>query len=310
MLVVSALRFEQALEFIDLHARPIDKALTRYRFGDGDVEAVRAALTLYRNADGGFGHGLEPDFLLPDSSVMATTVALHVLAEIGASADDVLVEGAVRFMLSARDAGVDGWPPVPPAVNDWPHAPWWHYDVDKPPTTDAVRLNPGADAVGHLMRWRSLVPDHVPVDSWLEQTVAQFRSAEPLEPHELLCVLRLVSVPGLNTVHRTTLLERAMDVAPAMIETNAARWDGYCIKPLTAVPHPEAPLADTLADAVRRQLDYEIERQGGDGSWRPHWSWYGHFADAWQRVEPQLCGMVTLETLSALKAWGRISQSA
>src|SRR4029450_534973 len=36
-------------------------------FDGGDAEAVLAALSGYRNADGGYGHGLEPDLRAPES---------------------------------------------------------------------------------------------------------------------------------------------------------------------------------------------------------------------------------------------------
>lgn len=41
------------------------------------------ALGFYQNEDGGFGNGLEADFLNPNSSPMATWAATETLREIG-----------------------------------------------------------------------------------------------------------------------------------------------------------------------------------------------------------------------------------
>ena len=76
--------FEKAVSFIKTTAREVDKALYRFYFEGGTKTAVLAALAPYQNEDGGFGHGIEPDFRMAGSSPMATSVALQYCAEIGA----------------------------------------------------------------------------------------------------------------------------------------------------------------------------------------------------------------------------------
>jgi hypothetical protein len=51
------------------------------RFGGSD--AIEAALTAYRNEDGGYGHALEPDLRGPSSEPLHVAYALRVLEEIG-----------------------------------------------------------------------------------------------------------------------------------------------------------------------------------------------------------------------------------
>lgn len=66
--------------FVDTAARPIDRALCALTLGDAatDPEAMADALARYANGDGGFGHALEPDFRLAESSLRATTVGLRM----------------------------------------------------------------------------------------------------------------------------------------------------------------------------------------------------------------------------------------
>src|SRR4051812_47128833 len=68
----------RAQQFFRHHGRDIDRALFAYHFEGGAREEVLAVLGRYQNADGGFGHALEPDIAAPDSNPFATELALLV----------------------------------------------------------------------------------------------------------------------------------------------------------------------------------------------------------------------------------------
>src|ERR687890_1116901 len=50
-----------AADFLASSARVLDRRRFDLLFGDGDAEAVPPAVDGYRNPDGGYGWGLEPD---------------------------------------------------------------------------------------------------------------------------------------------------------------------------------------------------------------------------------------------------------
>ena len=52
---------ESAARFIEQHARPLELAQYRVFFAEDDPNEVVEALLPFQNADGGFGHALEPD---------------------------------------------------------------------------------------------------------------------------------------------------------------------------------------------------------------------------------------------------------
>jgi len=54
----------------------------------------------------------------------------------------------------------------------------------------------------------------------------------------------------------------------ASIEPDRTRWDGYCLKPLTAVTPPTARCSLAL-NQVATRLDHEAARQDADGTWQP-----------------------------------------
>ncbi len=60
-------RLDSARQFIWRAARVIDQRRFDFLFDGGSADHVLDALRAYRNADGGFGHGLEPDIRGPES---------------------------------------------------------------------------------------------------------------------------------------------------------------------------------------------------------------------------------------------------
>jgi hypothetical protein len=96
-----------------------------HEFEGGPAWPVFDALARFQNPDGGFGHGLEPDALTGASGALATSVALHRLAEVGAAADHPMVRAAVGYLQRTIDPTTRVWRIVPEATADAPHAPWW-----------------------------------------------------------------------------------------------------------------------------------------------------------------------------------------
>ena len=105
---------EQARAYIYAHARPLEQALYAYHFEGGTVEAVFDQLASYQNADGGFGHALEPDLRTAASSTIATTVGLQILRELRAPSDHALVQDAMQYLVTTYDQEQQRWPIIPP----------------------------------------------------------------------------------------------------------------------------------------------------------------------------------------------------
>ncbi len=293
---------KSALAYIEQYGRPVERALAQYNFGDGSLDKARAALQTCQNDDGGFGSGLEPDFQLPDSSATATSIGLQYAVDLDLKADDSIVVRALDYLAASRDQGLDTWLAKPAEVNDFPHAPWWHHDPDKI-TADALILNPGAELVGYFYRWGR----GDAASAWLDQTLACLQARTEMEAHELLCCLRLADSPNLPPEARYKIISTTLPFVDVAIETNPDEWDGYCVKPLTAAPHPTGALGAGLTDIIRLQLPYEIARQGDDGAWQPHWSWFGNYPEDWNKVQPGIAGMITYGMLMALRNWGAVA---
>ncbi|MCP9972793.1 hypothetical protein LUX57_53370 [Actinomadura madurae] len=65
------------------HARPLDRRRFELLTGEGDRDALLAAVNAYRNPDGGYGHGLEPDLRSRTSQPGPALHAFEVFEELG-----------------------------------------------------------------------------------------------------------------------------------------------------------------------------------------------------------------------------------
>src|SRR4051794_8402135 len=72
-----------ARRFILGNARLLDRRFFAFQFESCPADDVVTALRPYQNADGGFGHALEPDLRGPDSQPVPLEHALKILDEVG-----------------------------------------------------------------------------------------------------------------------------------------------------------------------------------------------------------------------------------
>ena len=285
---------------IQTSGRKLEQLRFHHTFVEPIPEEVVKELAAFQNPDGGFGHGLEPDFRLPDSSPMATTIGLQIAIELELPSSHPMVAAALDYLRSTYDAEIRGWAATSSAVNDYPHAPWWHRVPDAQLDAAALRLNPSAEIVGFFLRWSD-----DDLDGWVQDLLDDI---DTLEPHQLLCCLRLAQSPGLSDEHRALLAGHIERAAATAIETDPSKWDGYCIKPLSAIPDPQAMLAPFFANALHRQLDYELSRQSDEsGLWVPHWSWGPNDPESWPEARDDWSGTLTLELLRSFRAFGRLA---
>jgi hypothetical protein len=301
--------FDQARHFLEREARALEWALFSHRFEGAPTQDVIDELAAYRNDDGGFGHALEPDLRTPTSSALATGNALEILAELGCSAEHPFVRGAVRYLRASFDERQGVWPVVPQDANDYPHAPWWHdEDGSLVRLFDGFLVIPRAQIVGLLHRFST----HVPAD-WLdaltERTVTDIETIEPLGSgggDDLRYALTLAESPALPQHWRDRLAQRIRAVAPDVVSRDPGEWDTYTIAPLKIVSSPDSLILDLMEDAVQRHLDYQIAHQSQEGSWDPVWTWGDAYPDVWETAKQEWQGILTLDTLTVLRAFGRI----
>jgi hypothetical protein len=303
---LSADAFERARGFLQANGRPIERAGFAAEFENGAREDVWSAVAAYQNDDGGFGNGIEPDFRLPDSSPMATSVAFIILGESGADSTLEVVQRGIAYLVASVDEALPGWRPVPIAVNDYPHAPWWTRSPEafREPVPAADWGNPNAELIGVLSRHRGGV-DTTLVDALLRSAVERLENAtSPATPYVALSYLRLAEGAPADVAEAVT--RRLQSDARQILDLDREKLEAEHFPPWWLAPTPDAPLAGALEDVIAWDLDRQIGRQGDDGSWSPPWAWGPEFPDAWERARVEWQSELTLRTLRLLAAYDRI----
>jgi len=270
---------------------------------------VLAALAAYQNEDGGFGHGLEPDIRTPASSVIATTQAFAILRRLGAGPGEPLVQRGIVYFLAHYDAEGRRWPIVPPAVEDAPHAPWWTY-ADGETNFNHFWFNPIAEALGYLYDYPDLSPAGLRAEVFDALVMRMAAQADPLEMHDLLCLIALSESDGLSDKQRSQVEARVRRAIPATVVQEPAQWAQYGLTPLQVAPTPDARFADRLdPQAIAAQLDWWLETQLEEGVWPLPWSWAQVDPEAWAEAEREWQSRLLVERLATLAAYGRIAPS-
>lgn len=293
---------DTAYEYIKNNCAALYKYRFEYHFLSGDPGKVIEELKRYQNDDGGFGHGLEPDFLLPESSPMATTIAFQIMDEIGA-ADDDLIRKAVHYYESTYDEHRLGWLTVSKHVNDYPHAPWWHYDeADGCTVLDKSWGNPSSEIIGTLYTFRQYLQT-LDLERLLDHAIAylngldEFRSA-----HEIYCFLRMYE--KLPREYQKLMRDKISDAIKSLVCLDEKQWSSYVPKPLDFVQSRRSPLFMEIASYAERNCDYYIETMER-GVWLPNWEW-GQFETDWERSKKNWTGNLTIKRYRILREFNRM----
>jgi len=298
----------KAREFIMAKARPLEQALYRLRFEDGSAADVRTALRQFQNPNGGFGKALEPDLRAPESSVLATMRALQALAAVNTPREDPMVTRAMAYLTSTFDDTKGVWRIIPSTAGAYPHAPWWNQEqLDQ--VFGGFLIFPRAELLGFLFAFDS---PSFPLDkrTTLLRSLLDLleKATDPQSAGAVESCVRLYETGHLPAEYKDRLYQKLAPLVPRAIEQNPQKWSQYCLKPTWLVRTPESPFLPLVADSVELNLDYEIENQSTDGSWAPNWSWYGAYPETWPVAETEWRGVLTVQTLETLQAFGRIEQ--
>jgi len=296
--LLSKSNFEKAVGFLDDYGRPIDRALLDFELERADGEAVCEALSPYQNADGGFGHALEPDVRLEMSSVYLTTVALRALLPIRDGAGEGAWERALQYLMDQYDGGRATWELVPPEVDGIPRPSWWEYGITPTYFGDFL-LNPRAEIVGYL--YDSGQKAHRTLANGLIHQVVGVLDdrVEKMGEYDLHCCTRLADSEGLPEPNRTRIRQALIQAMVGWIESGTYR-------PLPYIEERPSFLERPFAKAIDENLDALVGSQGDDGAWAPSWDWGKDLAAEWITPLQEWKSEITSATLRKLLAFGRI----
>ncbi|XAM00447.1 hypothetical protein OT109_03465 [Phycisphaeraceae bacterium D3-23] len=161
--------------------------------------------------------------------------------------------------------------------------------------------------LGDLASWRCKRTAESAQDVWSLVRHRIDTQDDPLESHELLCLMRLAQTPNLPEELAGVVVPRLLHDTPLVATIDPEQWGGYGLVPLWLAPTPGHPAAKTLGDELlHANLDDTIDRQDALGQWDPTWDWGPDHRAAWEMAKPDWQGAITLQTLLTLRAYDRI----
>jgi hypothetical protein len=123
MRILSNNQQQKIKNFIFSNGRLLERKLYSYCFENGNKEDVIKALLAYQNSDGGFGNGLEPDLLVPDSTGIGAETAMFYLDLLG-DTDNIITDKLFDWITQAQNE--EGYIDHPPEnMYNYPFQRWW-----------------------------------------------------------------------------------------------------------------------------------------------------------------------------------------
>ena len=290
MLQPMTIDIDKARQYIHANGLLWERALWDYLFDGGSLVRVHQTLLNYKNADGGFGHGLEHDLKCPQSNPLQLEFLLTIIRDSDLPVGRIL-SGTSDWVESIQKQ--DGSLTNPKEVLSYPHAPWWGRDSS--PTMAGGQSAPDS-IVGNLIahgqcslemanRTKAWVEANVSLDSiaksdWLFMTY-----------HYFDYFMNVRDFPDLDSYQEAT-------IATIIRLTEKDIADGELAKAcaiFSFVNSPDSFMVSEIPETIISQcLDYLQANQREDGSWLDE-----HDLVQWQPL-------ASIKALLALRNFGRL----
>jgi len=283
-----------AASFLATHARTLDRRRFELLLNPTDPAAALAAVDAYRNPDGGYGWGLEPDLRAPESKPGGALHAFEVFEEI-APATTARATSLCDWLASVSlpDGGL---PFALPVADPAGCAPFW---AEADPAKAALQSTAFATSVAlRVARHDPAVAAH----PWLSQA-SQYclRAIEALDtaPHAIELSF---AVQFLDAAHETypsadPLLDQlGKFLPPDGLVPVAGGSEGETLRALDFSPIPDRPVRRLFApEVIEAELSRLAAQQQEDGGWRVDFRSYSPAAELEWR------GYATVRAISVLQ---------
>jgi hypothetical protein len=287
-----------ATAFMAAHARQLDRQRFHALLG-GDPAGVLAAVEAYRNPDGGYGWGLEPDLRSPESQPGGALHAFEAFADAAPLVSPRAVELCDWLAAVARPDG--GLPFALPVTDPAGCAPFW---VQADSSTSSLHITSAVTAMAYRVARHDAA---VAVHPWLERATAYCLTAideMSSSPHALEVMYALSFLDAIVDSHPKAagLIERVGAAIPSSGSMHVGGGlQDEMLRPLDFAPEPGRPVRELFADDV---IDAELERLAGlqadDGGWSVDFTAYSPLAALEWR------GYATVHALSILQRNGHL----
>jgi hypothetical protein len=267
-----------ARSFMAGHARLLDRRRFDRLLDDGDPEAVVAAANAYRNADGSYGWGLEPDLRAPESQPGCALHAFEAFADAGPTTAREAID--LCGWLSSVTLPDGGLPFALPIADAAACAPFW---AEADPTASSLQITAYVAGAAHRVATHDpAVAGHPWLAGASEYCLGAIEAIGD-EPHALALN---ASLQFLDAAHQARpeaagLIERLGELIPAdgLLRVEGGLED-EAIRPLDITPFPDRPVRELFSpDVIAAELERLAGEQRDDGGWTVDYRSYSPAAE-------------------------------
>jgi len=123
MRTIDEIQIKKIKKFIFSNGRLLERKIFSYFFESGSIDETIKPLVAYQNSDGGFGNGIEPDLLCPNSSGIGAETAMHYL-DLLDYVDNEITDQLFNWII--KEQNEDGGINHPPKnMDNYPFQEWW-----------------------------------------------------------------------------------------------------------------------------------------------------------------------------------------
>ncbi|MCT2534431.1 hypothetical protein NC661_15300 [Aquibacillus koreensis] len=306
--------FFQSSNWMKRNARPLEIALWEYYFEQGSRDRVVQYLTAFQNEDGGFGHGVEPDFWSPYSSPMATWAAAQILFDVEVDSNQDIVQRMLAYLVDSNDRETGMWPSVLPGNNQFPHAPWWHWSEG---VQNNWMFNPGVELAAYLIHWSPEQSEAAAIGwSSIEKAIQRLQRVTEMDWHEIHNYQRLIKVlRGKEETVNHKLAYSLKDITDKVsllimssVERDVTAWStGYKPLPLDFMDSPEDPLSIEFGSLIEQNLHFYVDSLSNEGTWEIPWDW-GSYPEAFTVAKRYWQGIMLVRRFMTFQAFGYLQR--
>jgi hypothetical protein len=287
-----------AIKYILENARPLDLAVYKYFFENESNQAVIDELSKFQNADGGFGHGLEPDFFNPNSSPIATNDAIITLSRVNAlDRDSAIVQGIVKYLESHDSFNEDKkrWLFAIDSNNDYPHAIWWEKKGD-----GISKFKPSISLAAFMVCYgnRTYLYDEI-----IKEGFEYLQNGGEVGGDDINCYLLAYELLTQNRIDNIVDIKVFKDLLCKAIENCICKdTEKYGVE---YVPMPSVIFAGRYLEFIIPEIkplitaekDILGKLQMEDGGFDITWKWYTPYPDEYEQARAWWRSRITIEKL-------------
>jgi hypothetical protein len=283
-----------AAAFMAGHARTLDRRRFERLTGEGSSDAILAAADGYRNADGGYGWGLEPDLRSPESQPGCALHAFEAFEDAAPATTPRAVE--LCDWLESVTLPDGGLPFARPVTDPAACAPFW---ASADPSVSSLQITGYVAATAHRVAAHDPA---VAAHPWLARATEYCVTAIDAlgdAPFAMVVTAALQLVDAAYEVDpavpaRLDALARHIPADGLLPVTGGV--EGETIRPLVIAPAPDRPVRALFADdLIERELERLAGEQHDDGGWRVDFRSYSPAA------ELEWSGYETVRAVSVLR---------